>query len=211
VGSEHKYERTISKKMVDENGKLLPKEVRDNTLLANPHKPSPTMSPTKLQNFLAQDNIQNFFGTLAKKTFSEENNVRLRSKNVLENRELYISEVNNYFDLCYSNHVIPTMSSLVAYIGVNMDAFYEYANDCTRSNYDIVKKTIEQCHAVNEVAALNGTIDARLFTFLAKNYYGLKDITSLDIHPSDNTTPNSDETYNAIKQQIIIEGESIEK
>lgn len=194
----------------DENGNLLPREVRRQNIIKTHASPQPAF-PNKLQDFLGQDNVMNVFSSLTEKNFGKDSQISARGVRLLRNRDVLVENVNDFFKLCYENRIIPTIATLECYLGVEDTSFYAFAKNTSEPNSELVRQVIKQCHAINEVAALHGVIDSHLFTFLAKNYYGLKDITSINLAPTDNNTPNNSDTFNAIKEQIIIEGEEVIK
>ncbi len=151
----------------------------------------------KVAQWLAEPNTKAFNKILLDKAFS--NHIPFTSHEDLKN-ELY-----KYFNTCYSKDIVPTISTLCTWLGVHRDTIYStIANKGTNS--DVLSQALNICHSIQENGAIAGSINSVLYMFLAKNYYGLNDNSTINLTSTlqDNTINNSN-TMKVIQEQILEE------
>ncbi len=147
---------------------------------------------------LTQDNYKEFMSTILQKSFVDKySNVSLGFAN---NSEVY-EEMCDYFKLCINLEIPPTIPSLCGFLGISLNVFYNTANDTTALNYDLVNKAIINIQAIQETSAISGQINSNLYTFLSRNYYGLKDTQQIALNDSREDN-NNVAVLQAIKQQL---------
>lgn len=172
-------------------------------------KANPTnSSKSKLTEYLSQDNVKKYNSIITSKSFDI---VASRGyPRAFDSYEECLNEVEDYFKLCYECNIIPTISSLSLYLGLNRETLYNYANNPKIYDYsNILKLAINTCQSYQETAVLDGSIPSVPFIFLSKNYFGLKDTTDISFNnnnQNDNTVNNN--TMQTIKEQIELEKQS---
>lgn len=164
---------------------------------------NPTNSPkSKLAEYLSQPNVKKYNSIVTSKSFDI---VASRGyPRAFKDYQECLTEVEEYFKLCYDCNVIPTIASMSVYLGLNRDTLYNYANNPKLYDYsDVLKMAINTCQSYQETAVLDGSIPSVPFIFLSKNYYGLKDTTDIAFNTNnqnDNSVNNN--TMDIIKEQI---------
>lgn len=160
----------------------------------------PTFSKNKLSQWLSEENVKSFNKILLDKTFR--NHVALEDTNALE-KELF-----DYFQACYDYEMVPTISSMSCWLGVNRNVIYEVVANKGK-NGDILSQAVDFCHSLNENGALSGSINSVLYMFLSKNYYGMQDNSTLNLTTGiQNPTINNEATMRVIQEQLAIENTS---
>lgn len=152
----------------------------------------------KISSYLSQPNVKEFNAILVDKAFKTNRQGR---PHIFESREECENEVTGYFKLCYDYDMIPTVSSLVLYLGMNRDTFYDNITNKMSDFSDVLKKALDTCHAYQEQPALEGRLVAPTWIFTAKNYFNMKDTQSIDFTANNGEQPTHN-SINAIKDQI---------
>lgn len=157
----------------------------------------PQFSKNKASQYLSEPNVKAFNKILLDKTFS-------KHIPISDSEELK-QELSDYFNSCYQFEIVPTMSSLASWLGVNMDTIYANMQNGSK-NSEILKQAVNFCHSLNENGAIAGAINSVLYMFLSKNYYGMQDNSTLNLTTGlqDNTINNSN-TMKVIQEQIALE------
>ena len=106
--------------------------------------------------------------------------------------------------MCYDYNVLPTISSMALYLGMNRQYLYDTISTQTSDFSDILKNAVDTCQSYQELPALDGTLSAPTWIFTAKNYFNMKDTQDVNLSATNQqqTNPN---TLNAIKDQIALE------
>lgn len=181
------------------------KEEREQIVI---NKGNPTNSPkSKLSEYLSQENVKSFNRIVVSKGFDklEEQHKHGRPQ-IFSSYEECRNEIEDYFKLCDTYNMIPTIASLSLYLGVNRETLYNFANNPKMYSYsNIVKYAINTCQSYQETAVLDGTVQSVPFIFLAKNYYGLKDTTDVSISATNQDQTITSDSIQAIKEQIESE------
>lgn len=160
------------------------------------------LNNNKLIEYLGKDNVREFNLTITNKAFNQ----KYHLTDILKDRELCAKEVSSYFELCYNTQMIPTISSLCLYVGINKDTLYTNIQNTSCPVADLLKNAVDTCHSINEMGALNNNINAVLYMFLSKNYYGLQDTRNVELSTPQTTTDNVN-TLKVIREQIALEEE----
>ena len=157
----------------------------------------PTFPKNKVSQWLREDNVKAFNKILLDKAFMK--HIPLTEPEVLS------IELQKYFECCYSHDIVPTISSMSVWLGVNKDTIYSNIAHKSRCS-DVLSQAVNFCHSINENGAISGSINTVLYMFLSKNYYGMKDNTTLNLTTGlqDNTINNIN-TMKVIQEQIAIE------
>ena len=183
------------------------KEERENEVIkkGNPKN----SSITRLSEYLSQDNVKEYNQILIDKSFRNLGNTNGHYKQIFKSNDECIEECTGYFKLCDKYNMIPTISSLCLYIGMSRDTIYESINNPNKYSYSfILKNAVDTCHYMNESGAINGNINAVLYMFLSKNYYGLKDTQDISIKANNQDNTINTNTMDIIKEQIENEKRS---
>ena len=111
-------------------------------------------------------------------------------------------DVTEYVKLCYETSTIPTVSSASMWLGCHRDTLYTHSNNPNSPFSDTCKKLIDLCHISMENGAIKGKVNAVLYMFLGKNYFGLKDDKNIQISATQGSNVNTQETADALRKQI---------
>lgn len=162
----------------------------------------------KMKMYMKDEDIRAFNREMASISFAS-NSIYKRNVSELFYDEISIKNMlTGYFDSCLSRDIMPTVASLCVFIGCTKAELYKYMNDTNCPSAKLLKKSVMLCHSFAEMGVLNGVIDSRTFSFLAKNYYNMSDDTNLKITAgvsSGNDMINNVETASAIREQIMLE------
>lgn len=167
-------------------------------------------SKSKMSQYLSQENVKNFNRIVVSRNFDKlhDNYKSGFKKQVFTNYEECLEEVEGYFKLCDQYNIIPTIASLSLYLGVNRDTIYAVANDPrTYVCSDILKTAIATCQGYHEQAFMSNEISPVSFIFYAKNYYGMKDQTDVNVSANNQDNTINSNTMQTIKEQIKMEEE----
>lgn len=195
-------------------GGIMPREsLRDRTtreereqMIINKGNPT-NSSKNKMSEYLSKENVKAFNRIVVSRNFDKlEERHNNKSQQIFNNYEECRNEVEDYFKLCDTYDIIPTIASLSLYLGVNRETIYQYANnpkmyECS----NILKTAIATCQAYHEGAFMSNEISPVAFIFYAKNYYGMKDQTDVRFNQDQNNETISSDSIQAIKEQIESE------
>lgn len=181
---------------------LTTQEERTNAVIEKSKQVKNGISNNKLIDYLGQENVKEFNLTITNKAFNQSYNM----SEIMLDRDLCSKEIANYFQLCYNTQMIPTISSLCLYIGIHKDTLYTNIQNPNCQVSDLLKNAVDTCHSINEMGALNNNINAVLYMFLSKNYYGLQDTRNVELSTPQTTTDNVN-TLKVIQEQIALEEE----
>lgn len=161
---------------------------------------------SKVKEFMSDDDVKAFNKTIASLTFAKEALDEVASEMFKDPMKVYNTLVK-YFETCINNNIMPTIATMCAFIGCSKEELYRYAGNTNCKSYKVLSKGIMLCHSFIEMGAINGVVDSRVFSFLSKNYYGLKDDTSVFVRAGviDNNDVNNVETLDAIRRQVMSE------
>ena len=152
----------------------------------------------KLTKYLSQDNVKCYNRLLVDKALKQ------NKRRSFQDDEECFNEVRDYFKLCDSYNIIPTIASLCTYLGVSRDTLYTLAKS-NMGYSDTLQNSIDICHSFLETGSLSNSVNSVLYIFLGKNYYNMQDNSTINLSATNNQTISSTETMDAIKQQIALE------
>ena len=158
----------------------------------------------KSQEYMSDPNTVKFMDTMVKRSFSPQGrHYAFESVEVLE------KDMNDFLKLCYETNTIPTITAAALWLGCDRDTIYAHSNNSNSPFSDTCKKIISLCHLSMENGAVGGKVNAVLYMFLSKNYFGLKDDKNIVLTPIQNNDISTPATMDALQKQI--EEETIEE
>lgn len=184
------------------------KEEREKLVIDKGTTPSKTNSfnKNKIVEYMSQPNIREFNAIVVSKSFSKIDTKQKGRPMIFANREECKNEIEGYFKLCYDYKVIPTISSMALYLGLNRDSLYDHIKNPSSDFSDILKNAVDTCQSYQELPALDGTLSAPTWIFTAKNYFNMKDSQDVNISATNQPQTNQN-TINAIREQIALESD----
>lgn len=156
-----------------------------------------SISNKQAQEYMSDPNTIKFTNALIDRSFSSEGRPY-----AFESVEQLKMDVTEYVKLCYETSTIPTVASASMWLGCHRDTLYAHSNNSSSPFSDTCKKLIDLCHISMENGAIKGKVNAVLYMFLGKNYFGLKDDKNIQISAGDNSNINTQETADALRKQI---------
>lgn len=169
----------------------------------------PPRQLNKLCDFLHQDNVKEFNRVLVSRAFLDHMG---NSKSfALDDEEECLKECAEFFELCYKHDIIPNVASLAVYLRTDTRTIYENMANISSPANRVLTQAISICHALQEEGTLHGNINPVLFMYLSKNYYGLKDQSSISLTTTINDkTINNNQTMKVIQEQLALENKDKE-
>lgn len=163
----------------------------------------------RLREYLQQDSVKNFNAMLLTRGFQKvAERDRFETLPVLTDEAVAMEEVSAYFKACLDNNKIPTIATLVAFLGVSHSELYYWSRTPLKSG-KILREAIEQCHAFLEDATIHDKVDVRLYGYLSTAYYNsLKENSQCTTFLTQDSATS--ESLQAIKKQLITEQDSEE-
>lgn len=162
----------------------------------------------KTNQYMAQENVRAFSKEFMPKALTGRPYKWDNVNNLIE-------EIGDYLDLCERTATIPTITSLATWLHCDRDTIYNHANNPNSPFFGVLKNVINICHSYLENGAVGGKVNAVLYMFLSKNYFGLKDDKSITVTPATNTNVNTPATMEALQKQIeqenVLNAEYVEK
>lgn len=158
-----------------------------------------SLSNKQGQDYMSDPNTVKFTDALINKAFNSTGigrNYAFKSVEVLEN------DIREFLTLCYDTSTIPTVSSASMWLGCDRDTIYAHSNNSNSPFSDTCKKLINVCQVAMENGAIKGKVNAVLYMFLGKNYFGLKDDKNIQISAPQGSNVNTQETADALRKQI---------
>ena len=160
---------------------------------------SPTVNKGS-SSYLSQPNVKEFNKEMQKRVFNSSGVGRPYAFASVEELENNIQE---YFDLCTDKQVVPTVTSLALWLGVNKDTIYAHANNPNSPFSDIIKNCITYLHSIMQNGTIDGKINPVTYIFISKNDYSMRDDKNIQVTAQGNSSPvNNQETMSAIQKQI---------
>lgn len=149
----------------------------------------------KTNNYMSQENVKAFSKEFMPKALTGR-------PYKWDNVDELVNEIGDYLDLCTRTSVIPTVTSLATWLHCNRDTIYEHANNPNSPFSGVLKSVINICHSYLENGSVDGKVNAVLYMFLSKNYFGLKDDKNITVTPATNEPVNTPATMEALQKQI---------
>lgn len=151
------------------------------------------------KSYLAQPRVQEFNKEIRKRVFNSTGVGRPYAFSSLEVTE---KEVDDYFQLCSDKEVVPTITTLALWLGVNKDTIYAHANNSSSPFSDLFKNVISYCHSLIQNGAIDGKINPVTYFFISKNDYGMRDDKNITVSATQGSNINTQETADALRKQI---------
>lgn len=161
----------------------------------------------RLREYLQQDSVKNFNTMLLTRGFQKvAERDRFETLPVLTDETVAMEEVSEYFKACLENNKIPTIATMVAFLGISMAELYYWSKTPLKSG-KILREAIEQCHAFLEDATIHDKVDVRLFGYLSTAYYNsLKENSQCTTFLTQDSATS--ESLQAIRNQLLTETDS---
>lgn len=160
----------------------------------------------KLHNFLGEDKTKNYLNKLYSTALDKVNPsvVKIDKNKSFQSEEECFNEISEYFKLCYDNNIVPSVANMAVFLGLSRETIYSLiANRGSCS--DILQQAVNLCHSIIELGSIEGYVSPVLYIFLSKNYHGMQDSSTINLTSTVDSTPNTSETINALKEQIALE------
>lgn len=149
--------------------------------------------------YLSQENVKNFNREMQKRVFGTKIGRPYAFGNIDELQE----QMQEYFDLCTNQQVVPTITSLALWLGVDRNTIYDHANNSNSPFSCVMKNTVNYLHSIMQSGTIDGKINPVTYIFISKNDYGMRDDKNITVSPSsDKQVVNSSETMEAIQKQL---------
>lgn len=147
--------------------------------------------------YMSRDNVKGFDKVIRSRIFKTGRPYAFDKFEDLE------KELSDYFDTCNEYDVMPTVTNLALWLGVNKDTIYEHANNPMSPYSDLIKNVLNYLHDKMQSGTLSGDINPVTYIFLSKNYYGMRDDKNIQVSATnDSSAPNAQETANALRKQL---------
>ena len=172
-------------------------EVKKEKFMSVTNHSDKSLSNKQGQEYMSDPNTIKFTNALINRSFNPDGRpMAFKSVEILE------SDIREFLQLCYDTSTIPTVSSSAMWLGCNRDTIYAHANNLNSPFSDTCKKLIDVCQVAMENGAIKGKVNAVLYMFLGKNYFGLKDDKNIQISAQQGSNINTQETADALRKQI---------
>lgn len=159
-----------------------------------------SLNNKKGQEYMSDPNTIKFMDTVVRKSFNPDGRPY-----AFESVEVLESDMNEFLTLCYETNTIPTITAVALWLGCDRDTIYNHSNNSNSPFFGACKKIVNVCHLAMENGAVGGKVNAVLYMFLSKNYFGLKDDKNITITPTTNADINTPATMEALQKQIAEE------
>lgn len=101
-----------------------------------------------------------------------------------DSQEALEKDIDGYFDFCIRRRIAVSVAGLGAWLGVSTSTLgYWKRNRETLPYYECVELAIAFIHSMMEQGALDGNVPATIYSFLTRNYNGLKDVQEYTVEP----------------------------
>lgn len=172
-------------------------EVKKEKFMSVTNHSDKSISDKKGQEYMSDPDTIKFTDALINRAFNSGGRpMAFKSVETLE------SDIREFLQLCYDTSTIPTVSSAGMWLGCDRDTIYNHANNSNSPFFGTCKKLINVCQVAMENGAIKGKVNAVLYMFLGKNYFGLKDDKNIQISAQQGSNINTQETADALRKQI---------
>ena len=149
--------------------------------------------------YLSQENVKQFNREMQKRVFG----TKIGRPYAFSNLDELQEQMQEYFDLCTNQQVVPTITSLALWLGVDRDRIYDHANNPNSPFSGVMKNTINYLHSIMQSGTIDGKINPVTYIFISKNDYGMRDDKNITVTPTiSDSKVNSQETMDAIQKQL---------
>ena len=191
----------MSRSEISKNKEKESYEVKKERFMQTTNRSEKSLNNKKGQEYMSDPNVIKFTQTIVDRAFNSKSG-RPYSFESVEQLERDMSE---FLTLCYSTNTIPTITAVGLWLDCNRDTIYAHANNSNSPFSDTCKRIVNLCHLSMENGALKGGVNAVLYMFLSKNYFGLKDDKNITVTPATNADTNTPATMEALQKQIELE------
>lgn len=175
-------------------------EVKKERFMQTTNRSEKSLNNKKGQEYMSDPNTIKFIDTVVRKSFNPDGRPY-----AFDSVEQLGNDIGQFMALCYETNTIPTITALALWLGCDRDTIYAHSNNSNSPFSDMCKKAISVCHLAMENGAVGGKVNAVLYMFLSKNYFGLKDDKNITVTPATNTDTNTPATMEALQKQIELE------
>lgn len=175
-------------------------EEKKERFMQTTNRSSNSVNNGKSQGYMSDPNTIKFMDTVVNKSFN-----KIGRPYAFESVEQLESDMGEFMKLCYETSTIPTITAIALWLGCDRDTIYAHSNNPNSPFSDTCKKIINLCHISMENGAVGGKVNAVLYMFLSKNYFGLKDDKNITITPTTTQDINTPATMEALQKQIAEE------
>ncbi len=172
-------------------------EVKKEKFMSITNHSDKSLSNKQGQEYMSDPNTIKFTDALMNRSFNPDGRPY-----AFESVETLQRDIREFLTLCYDTSTIPTVSSASMWLGVNRDTLYAHSNNSNSPFSDTCRKLIDVCQVAMENGAIKGKVNAVLYMFLGKNYFGLKDDKNIQISAQQGSNINTQETADALRKQI---------
>ena len=119
--------------------------------------------------------------------------------------------IAEYFQICIDEGTIPTVEEMSNYCGLSRMALWNWEHGIKLDSIGhdaqrVVQQAKQTLAAFDAQLAINGAIPVALYTFRAKNFYGMRDAQSVEI----GTQPPDEMSEDDIAKRYISDGRTVE-
>lgn len=152
--------------------------------------------------YFAKENVKEYQKEMLTHLFGEDKPKKKGRGGFFETPEELDKWIKDFFELCIEKEVVPTISALTTFLMCSRDVIYSHANNPSSPFQQSCRHAIDYCHACLESGASESQLNSVAYIFQAKNYFNMKDVQEVQVAPNQGQISNSEETLNALKEQI---------
>lgn len=121
-----------------------------------------------------------------------------------QNVEELTERIQKYFEIVAKYHLPPTVEGLGLALNYHKNTLWDIENGlCCKGFTDIVKKAKNIIKNYDASLAVSGMIPASVYSFRARNFYGMKDQQEVVLAPKTDLTPeNAGEILKEIPDEL---------
>lgn len=193
--------------------RITTQEERLNMIIEKENNKSPQMigKTNKLSEYLSQENVKEFNRIMVDKALTNRVKNNRGMPQAFDSEEELKEEIAYYFKCCEEYQIIPTISNMVLFLGIDKDTLYASLDSNVYKYSYHIRNAIQICQGFNESAFLSGAIPPLSYIFLSKNYYGMQDNTNVIFNNSINDNTTNQNQLSILKEQLCLDGEYEEK
>lgn len=91
-------------------------------------------------------------------------------------RKALDDEIMKYFEFCVERRIPVTVAGLATWLGISVTTLGNWRRHPDKyPHYDIVDNAVAFIHAMTEQGAVDGNVPTATYSFISRNYHGLKD------------------------------------
>lgn len=193
--------------------RITTQEERLNMIIEKENNKSPQMigKTNKLSEYLSQENVKEFNRIMVDKALTNRVKNSRGMPQAFDSEEELKEEIAYYFKCCEEYQIIPTISNMVLFLGIDKDTLYASLDSNVYKYSYHLKNAIQICQGFNESAFLSGTIPPLSYIFLSKNYYGMQDNTNVIFNNNINDNTANNNQLSILKEQLCLDANYEEK